>query len=41
MFILSSTKLEIRAKEFLLEARGWGKGEGVGRKGGSGDRGEK
>jgi hypothetical protein len=26
-YTLSSTELEIRAKQFLLEARGWGKRE--------------
>jgi hypothetical protein len=38
VFILSSTKLEIRAKQFLLESEGeregeWGKGGGGGKGG--------
>jgi hypothetical protein len=40
-YTLSSTKLEIRANSFCLEARGWEGGGGGRGKGGGGERGEK
>jgi hypothetical protein len=40
-YSLSSTKLEIRAKQFLPEAREWGGGEGWGGRDGVGGSGEK